>query len=128
MERKLYSRLLEWKNNTDNVKPLMVLGVRQAGKTYLISEFCKKEFKNYKIINLFDNSDVINLYKSDLSSDEKYKRLKVLLNFDLDVDDSILFIDEIQESEGLISELKYFCEKHNKVSLCRTLCLSRFMQ
>lgn len=117
MERKLYSRLLEWKNNTDNVKPLMVLGVRQAGKTYLISEFCKKEFKNYKIINLFDNSDVINLYKSDLSSDEKYKRLKVLLNFDLDVDDSILFIDEIQESEGLISELKYFCEKHNKVRI-----------
>ena len=51
------------------------------------------------------------------SSSEKYNRLKLLLDFDLDQNDSVLFIDEIQESEKLISELKYFCEKHNTVRI-----------
>ena len=39
MKRKIYEELLKWKNNTDNVKPLMVLGVRQSGKTYIIELF-----------------------------------------------------------------------------------------
>ena len=48
---------------------------------------------------------------------QKYNYLKTLLNFDIDQEDTILFIDEIQESEELISELKYFCEKHNNVKI-----------
>lgn len=36
MKRKLYDELLKWKNETNNVKPLMVLGARQVGKTYII--------------------------------------------------------------------------------------------
>lgn len=95
----------------------MVLGVRQCGKTYIIEEFCKQEYKNYKYVNLFRDDNIIELYNSKLSSDEKYNRLKVLLNFDLDLEDSILFIDEIQESEALIAELKYFCEEHNNVRI-----------
>ena len=39
------------------------------------------------------------------------------INFDFDKENSILFIDEIQESEELISELKYFCEEHNNVRI-----------
>ena len=117
MKRKIYSKLLEWKNNTRNIKPLMVLGVRQAGKTYIIEEFCKNEYKNYMYVNLLENDTVKNLYDLDLDSNEKYLRLKAILKFDLDKVDSILFIDEIQESEKLISELKYFCEKHNNVRI-----------
>ncbi len=117
MKRKIYSKLLEWKNNTKNIKPLMVLGVRQAGKTYIIEEFCKNEYKNYMYVNLLENDTVKNLYDLDLDSNEKYLRLKAILKFDLDKEDSILFIDEIQESEKLISELKYFCEKHNNVRI-----------
>ena len=44
MKRKIYNELLEWKNRKNNRKPLMVLGVRQCGKTYVIKEFCNKEF------------------------------------------------------------------------------------
>ena len=44
MQRKIYNKLLDWKNNSLNNKPLMVLGVRQCGKTYIIEEFCKKEY------------------------------------------------------------------------------------
>ena len=117
MKRKIYDNLLKWKNQTDNIKPLMVLGVRQCGKTYIIDEFCKNEYKNYKQINLLEDTNIIEIYKSNSTSDEKYAKLKIELNFDLEKEDSILFIDEIQECEEIISELKYFCEKHNNVRI-----------
>ena len=117
MKRKIYNELLKWKNNDYNVKPLMVLGARQAGKTYVIDEFCKKEYANYVYINLFENDKIVDLYNSDLNSDEKFMRLKLYLNTDLEQDNTILFIDEIQQSEKIVSELKYFCEKHNKMRI-----------
>lgn len=116
MKRKIYDKLLEWKNNT-NFKPLMILGARQVGKTYIIQEFCKKEFKNYISINLLEDRKIVDLYNTNMNSDEKFMRLKVLLDFNIEKEDTVFFIDEIQESEKLISELKYFCEKHNHVRL-----------
>ena len=116
MKRKIYNQLIEWKNNKIN-KPLLILGVRQCGKTYIINEFCQNEYKNYLKINLLARNDVVNLYKENINSEEKYKRLKAMINFDFDTENSILFIDEIQESEELISELKYFCEEHNNVRI-----------
>ncbi len=116
MKRKIYDDLVKWKN-TNNFKPLVVLGVRQCGKTYIIDEFCKKEFKNYKKINLLNDRDVVKLYASDYSSEKKYNDLKLLLDFDFEKEDSVLFIDEIQESEEFISELKFFNENHSNVRL-----------
>ena len=116
MKRKIYNDLINWKNSK-TFKPLMVLGVRQCGKTYIIDKFCKNEFSNYKKVNLLENPDVIQLYKSNSSSDKKYSDLKLLLDFDFDLDDSILFIDEIQQCEELISELKYFSEQHSNVRI-----------
>ena len=116
MKRKIYDELLKWKEKSE-FKPLIVLGVRQCGKSYIIDEFCKNEFEHYKKVNLFQDTKVIDLYKSSDSSDKKYQDLKLLLNFDFDMEDSILFIDEIQECEELISELKYFNEKHSNVRI-----------
>lgn len=56
MYRKIYENLLEWKNSSDK-KPLMLLGARQVGKTYVIEEFF-----NFKKINLFQDKQIINLY------------------------------------------------------------------
>ena len=116
VKRKIYEQLIDWKN-TESFKPLIVLGVRQCGKTYIIDEFCKNEFKSYKKINLLYDLDIVKLYASNESSDKKYNDLKTLLDFDFEQEDSILFIDEIQESEELISDLKYFYEKHNNVRI-----------
>ena len=116
MKRKIYDDLLRWKN-TKNFKPLILLGVRQCGKTYIIEKFCKNEYKKYKKINLFENTEVVDLYKSNKSSIQKYNELKLLLDFDFDQDNSILFIDEIQACDELISELKYFNEKHSNVRI-----------
>ena len=67
MKRQIYNNLLEWKNNETNKKPLMVLGVRQSGKTYIIDEFCKNEFTNYIYINLLEQDNIIELYNSNLT-------------------------------------------------------------
>ena len=108
MERKIYKQLLDWKKNEN--KPLIVMGARQVGKTYIIENFCRNEFLDYAEINLFERKDIIELYKSNISSDEKFLKLKAYLNFDIEKDGTCLFIDEIQESEELVAELKYFCE------------------
>ena len=65
MERKIYQELLNWKN-TNIEKPLMVIGARQIGKTYIINEFCKKEFKEYIYINLLEQAEIIKYLKKKL--------------------------------------------------------------
>ena len=62
MQRKIYKELLLWKETEINKKPLMVLGVRQSGKTYIINEFCQNEYKNYIYVNLFEQDDIVELF------------------------------------------------------------------
>ena len=70
MYRKIYKKLLVWKKALER-KPLMLLGARQVGKTYIIEEFCKNEFLKFKKVNLFQDKQIVSLYKDNtLSSDE----------------------------------------------------------
>ena len=74
MERKIYKDLLEWKKNNINM-PLMVIGARQVGKTYIIKEFCKKEFDKYVYINLFENQELVEIFKRKISIFEKILKI-----------------------------------------------------
>ena len=109
MKRKIYNDLLEWKNNNIDM-PLMVIGARQIGKTYTINEFCKNEFKDYIYFNLFEDKGVVSIYKENISSEEKFHKLELYIKRKIDLDNTIIFFDEIQESEELISSLKYYSE------------------
>ncbi len=109
MKRKIYKELLNWKDNSINI-PLMIIGARQIGKTYIIKEFCQNEFENYVYINLLDNPQIVELFEQAIPTEEKFTKLKLILNTDIDLEKTIIFFDEIQLSEKLISNLKYFCE------------------
>lgn len=109
MIRKIYGKLLDWKRNNIDT-PLMIIGARQVGKTYIINEFCKNEFEKYVYINLLDHSEIIKLFKENLSTEDKFNKLQMIINKPIDIEKTIIFFDEIQESEELISSLKYFCE------------------
>lgn len=109
MKRKIYNDLLNWKDNYIST-PLMIIGARQIGKTYIINEFCKNEFKNYIYINLMDNPQIVELFEQPISTEEKFTKMQWLLNTNIDLETTIIFFDEIQLSEKLISNLKYFCE------------------
>lgn len=109
MKRKIYEKMLKWKER-GMTKPLMIIGARQVGKTYIINEFCEKEFENFISINLLEHPEIIEIYKQSISADEKYLRLCANLNINPDLNKTIIFFDEIQESEELISALKWYCE------------------
>ena len=109
MKRKIYNNLLSWKENSINI-PLMIIGARQIGKTYIIKEFCQNEFENYIYINLLDNPQIVELFEQSIPTEEKFSKLKLILNIDINLEKTIIFFDEIQLSEKLISNLKYFCE------------------
>lgn len=116
MKRKFYNVLLDWKNN--NVEtPLMVVGARQIGKTYIIDEFCKNEFKEYIYINLMERQSVVNIFEEKSDFETKVKKLELELNKKIDGEGTVIFFDEVQESEMLISSLKAFCEIHKKYKI-----------
>ncbi len=116
MKRKFYDVLMKWKNQNINT-PLMVIGARQIGKTYIINEFCKNEFDDYIYINLMDKKSIVNIFEDDSDFESKIRKLELELNKKIIPDKTIVFIDEIQESEKAISLLKAFCEseKHYRI-------------
>lgn len=116
MKRKIYDNLLFWKNNKINT-PYMLIGARQTGKTYILTEFCKNEFENFVYINL-DKSDNIKLvFEQSIDPNEIIKNLEAILEQNINIENTIIFIDEIQVSERAISSLKYFCESEKNYKI-----------
>lgn len=111
MKRKFYNILMDWKNRNMNT-PLMVIGARQIGKTYIIDEFCKNEFEDYIYINLMEKQSIVKIFEEDSDFETKVKKLELELNKKIIPEKTIVFIDEIQESEKAISCLKAFCESN----------------
>ncbi|MCL2253260.1 MAG: ATP-binding protein [Lachnospiraceae bacterium] len=109
MKRKFYKTLLEWKNKYINT-PIMVVGARQIGKTYLIEEFCKAEFEEWISINFDLHDEIKAIFEETLEPEEIVKRIEISLGRKIDIEKTVIFFDEIQVSERAISSLKYFCE------------------
>lgn len=108
MHRKAMGKLIEWKNNP-NRKPLILRGARQVGKTWLVEEFGKREFKNTLVVNL--ESRTMHEAFQDVTEPEKILRI-LSIKSGRDADGStLLFLDEIQECPDALASLKYFAEK-----------------
>jgi len=106
ISREAYKNLLEWKRNKSR-KPLIIRGARQVGKTTLIRQF-SKEFSNYIELNLerddhkqlFSTGDVNKIFNAALLKN----------NISSKKNNTLLFIDEIQELPKAIKLLRYFYE------------------
>lgn len=108
MEREFYQELINWKK-FHILTPFMVVGARQVGKTYVINQFCKDNFDDYIYINLLENVNVVNIFEDKINIIDKIEKFKKVIHREIK-EDTVIFFDEIQESEELISSLKYFCE------------------
>ena len=73
-----------------------MLGARQIGKTYIINEYCEKNFKKYVYINLFRDKRLINIYENNDVYDKRVELLCNIYNFDFEDKNCILFVDEVQ--------------------------------
>ena len=116
MKRKIYEKLLKWKN--ENMKmPYMLVGARQTGKTYILKEFCQKEFERYVYVNLENMQNIREIFEKTSIPEEIIINMEAILNIDIDVENTIIFLDEIQVSEEAIMSLKYFCESQKEYKI-----------
>ena len=109
MKRTAIAQLTAWKNS-QNRKPLVIRGARQVGKTWLMKEFGKTEFKNFVYINFDSNPDMANLFEGSLQISRLIAGLQIYSGQKITTD-TLLIFDEIQEVPRALSSLKYFCEE-----------------
>lgn len=111
--RKIDSYLKKWKSELP-LKPLLLRGARQVGKSSAVREFAK-EFDYYIEVDLELDHDVRALFDSGLPVDELVRRLSLLRGVPVVEGRTLLFIDEIQSSQAAIHTLWAFKEKLGKL-------------
>ena len=109
MYRYKINDLINWKLS-DYRKPLIILGARQVGKTWLIQEFGKQEYKQTVYINFEKMKVVQNLFEEDFDTQRILASLSIFANTAINPDDTLIVFDEIQAAIGGITALKYFFE------------------
>ncbi|MEX0981633.1 MAG: AAA family ATPase [Bacteroidales bacterium] len=109
MKRDILQCLKEWKNRP-NRNPLILRGARQVGKTYIIEEFAREEFKNLLNINLEEKPELKKIF-FDNDVNRILSELSILLNEEINYGNTLFFIDEIQTCPEAIQSLRYFKEK-----------------
>ena len=113
MQRNIYKKLVEWKNSNRR-KPLILEGARQVGKTWLMNEFAKKEYKSSIYITFYRNEPVKKLFENPIDTKELLQRISFFANKDIVPGKTLLIFDEIQDCPNAIASLKYFNEDANE--------------
>ena len=96
MKRDFYRVLEDWQKNDIEI-PLMIVGARQVGKTYIIDEFCKNNFDDYIYINLKDNKEVCNIFK-----EEEDSKCGIEIERDINASINIMYEGIISYYKGII--------------------------
>ncbi|OQY32910.1 MAG: hypothetical protein B6241_09630 [Spirochaetaceae bacterium 4572_59] len=117
MERTILADLKEWKKSCDR-KPLLLLGARQTGKTWILKEFGRISFKNTRYFDFSEqNSSLSLVFSGNLDPDRILKDLEIFLEESIDLLNDLIIFDEIQEEPSALKSLKYFHEKRPEVTL-----------
>ena len=109
MYRDKINNLKKWKLSKKR-KPLIFLGARQVGKTYLLQEFGKTEYKQLAYVNFEHPNAPKNLFDVDFDADRIMTVLNAYCNLKINAEDTLIVFDEIQAVPKGITALKYFYE------------------
>ncbi|OGN62282.1 MAG: hypothetical protein A3F40_02035 [Chlamydiae bacterium RIFCSPHIGHO2_12_FULL_27_8] len=109
MKRKVLNSLIAWKSQPKR-KPLILMGARQVGKTFLLKKFGEQEYTNTLYLNFEDNPRLSKLFDASLDPKMILKALTIEMNAEIIEGKTLLIFDEIQESPNALNSLKYFCE------------------
>lgn len=107
--RRIISYLEEWRNRPTR-KPLILRGARQVGKTSAVLIFAEKCFKNLIHLNL-EKAEHVKLFREELSLDDFENILRIKFNQELVSGETLVFLDEIQNSPSLMKLLRFFYEE-----------------
>lgn len=109
MKRKIYSKLIEWKESPSH-KPLILNGVRQCGKTYIMKEFGKNEFQTFAYVNCDRNENLHQIFEGGFNISKIIRGISALSGVDIIPGKTLIFLDEVQSFPIVLESLKYFCE------------------
>ena len=109
MYRSKIKQLIEWKISS-NRKPLIVLGARQVGKTWLINEFGKQEYAQVVYINFEKMKVAQTIFEQDFDVQRIFGLLSVFSKTSIKPNDTLIVFDEIQAANGGLTALKYLYE------------------
>lgn len=109
MYREITNELIKWKDSNRR-KPLMITGVRQCGKTYVLKELGEQYFENICYINFESNNNYANIFDFDFDVNRIVDELELIQRMKIVPGKTLLIFDEIQECPKAITSLKYFCE------------------
>ena len=109
MERLIIKKLLAWKNSKYR-KPLILKGVRQVGKTWLLKEFGKRYYENTAYFNFDENEEYKQFFETTKEVERILQNLTLASGQKITPENTLIIFDEVQESPKVINAMKYFCE------------------
>lgn len=114
MERDLIEQLDTWKRSSFR-KPLVLNGARQVGKTWLLREFGKREYRNCAYVTLEEiapgvPSEYAQFFEITKDPERIVSNLSLALGEPIEPGETLLVLDEIQDCPAAIGSLKYFCD------------------
>lgn len=111
LRRKIYDKLLAWKNNKGKKDAILLRGVRQCGKTYIVREFGKREYKNFIEINFIERPDMQPVFSGNLDVDNMVQQIKLSMpGCQFIPGETLLFLDEIQDVPNARTSLKFWTQ------------------
>lgn len=109
IKRDILETFLRWKESPRR-KPMLLLGARQIGKTWAVERFGKEHYKYFIKFDLDRSPEVIDAFRISKEPARIIKELQAYSDVPLLPGETLIFLDEIQESEEAFNSLKYFCE------------------
>lgn len=107
MKRKIIGQLKSWKENPER-KPLILLGARQVGKTWVMKHFGQTEFQNVAYINCDVEPLAKELFAADYNIPRILLTLQAITGTNIEAGKTLIIFDELQEVERGLHSLKYF--------------------
>ena len=101
--------LKNWKNS-EYRKPLILYGARQVGKTWLMKEFGRAEYKNTIYLDFDENKKLGDYFEKDLDTGRIIRAIESFSNKEITPEETLIIFDEIQECQRAKDSLKYFYE------------------
>ena len=109
MERKIINDLLKWKDSPYR-KPLILKGVRQVGKTWILKEFGRRYYENTAYFNFDENEDYKQFFETTKDVSRILQNLMLASGEKILPGKTLIIFDEVQDCPKVINSMKYFCE------------------
>ena len=109
MKRNATEELKKWQTDPER-KPMVLRGARQVGKTWLMKEFGKTQFKKVAYVTFYNNQRMKRVFNDDYDIDRIIMNINIEAKTEVTPEDTLIILDEIQDAPRALEASKYFCE------------------